>query len=124
MKCTGCNSEGHPGPELLAGEDPFDKINAYQNEDIEGPLFFKVDGQYYCFPCQCKLTSVCYQCSDEVDALYRDKRCKNATYVCERCLKKPSTNHLWVCYKDGCMTPGEVAQEEWEIIKMESGLYE
>ncbi len=118
MKCNGCETQGSPGPEILPGDDPFDKLVGY--EDIKGPLLFEINGEHFCFPCQYKLTNTCYQCNTDVDTLYRDKRCKSNTYVCEVCLKKPATNHLWVCYGNGCLTPGEVAQQEWEIMKMDS----
>jgi hypothetical protein len=110
--------EGTAGPKLLPGDDPFDKIIEHGNTE-GGPLFLEINGEHYCFPCQCKLSSTCYQCSEDVDELFRDKRCRNNTYVCAECLKKTRTNHLWICYADGCMSPGEVAQEEYDIMMME-----
>jgi len=113
MNCNGCGKEGVEGPVLLSGDDPFDKIKDY--EDVEGPLLFEMNGGHYCFLCKCKLDSACFQCSEDVDALYRDKRCKSQSYVCKDCLANDRINHTWTCYANGCMTPGELAQDEYEM---------
>lgn len=122
MKCTGCDIEGQEGPALMPGDDPFDRINEFVNNDDEGPVLFNVGGSNYCYPCQCKVENKCYQCDENVNTLYRETRCKNEPFVCGQCLVKPATNHLWVCYADGCVTPGEVAQEEYDMMKADGVL--
>jgi len=122
MKCTGCNIEGQEGPTLMFGDDPFDKISEFIDNDGEGPVLFAVGGANYCYTCQCKVENKCYQCDENVNTLHRDGRCRTGSYVCAECLVKPATNHLWLCYANGCYTPGEVAQEEWEIMKADGVL--
>lgn len=76
---------------------------------------FLYQGKLLCFPCLCLLTSCCTTCLERTDTLFRDKNCKNTPYVCKPCLNK-GQNHKWACYSDGCMTPEDIAQEEYEIL--------
>lgn len=119
-ECKQCGIEGYPGPPLLAGEFPLGVIEEFINIDTGyNTMLFSHHGEYYCYPCHCLVTNTCFQCNEVVDYLYNDKRCKNLSYVCENCLKGP-TNHKWKCYKNGCMTPAEVAQEEYEMMREDS----
>lgn len=126
MKCTGCDTDGREGPALMPGDDPLDKINSFLNNDEDDgkPVLFGVGGAHYCYPCQCKVENKCYQCDEEVNTLYRDTRCHSGPYVCGPCLGSPRVNHLWQCYADGCMTPGAIAQEEWEMLSLDGAFDE
>ena len=117
MNCKGCKVEGAEGPIVLPWEDPFDKLDGYGH--IDGLILFELDGTFYCNPCVMKISSKCYQCGSRVDTLYMDRRCKVSPYVCKGCLDKSTTNHLRVCYSNGCMTPGEIAQEEFNLMKID-----
>jgi hypothetical protein len=120
--CEQCGTEGHIGPPLLAGEFEIalGSVNSYIDrsmDDIDdSPMLFGHGNKHYCYPCHCLVTNRCFQCDTDVDYLFRDKRCKNLSYVCETCLKRNSTNHIWKCYKNGCMTIEELAQEEFEMM--------
>tara|TARA_Y100000593_G_C4163388_1_gene263193 strand:+ start:24 stop:401 length:378 start_codon:yes stop_codon:yes gene_type:complete len=117
-KCKGCKIEGFAGPKMMAGENPIEYLVEYSERIEEGqPLLFEHEYSHYCFPCFCIQTLTCVQCWDVVDALYVDERCKSGTYVCRACVVKTRANHKWVCYSNGCMTPGEIAQEEFEILQ-------
>lgn len=120
--CHQCGEKGHLGPPLLAGEFEIalDSVNQYldraTDEECTIPMLFKHGTEYYCYPCHCLVNYTCFQCAEPVDYLYKDKRCKNNSYVCETCLKRPMANHLAKCYRNDCITPGEVAQEEFEML--------
>lgn len=129
--CAGCRRSGTEGPEFYPGDNPIDVLNSYMDNisseeiaEIKPPLLFHVAGQYYCYPCRCVIHNECFQCGDSTTTLYRDKRCKNNPYVCAECVDSHTVNHLYACYSDGCMTPGELAQEEWEILLSESGQFD
>jgi hypothetical protein len=117
MKCKNCKAPGTQGPIVLPWELPKDKLGGY--EHVDDLLLFEIEGQYYCNPCHLKFSSICFQCATKVNTLYLDKRCKARPYVCEDCVDKPTPNHLRVCYASGCMTPGEIAHEEFVSLKMD-----
>ena len=119
-ECKQCGVSGHAGPPLLSGESPLPAVEEYINIlDDNDTLLFKHCGDYYCYPCHCVVTNTCFQCSEAVDYLYREKRCKSGSYVCHECIKSETTNHLARCYANGCMTPGEICQEEFEMLSYE-----
>jgi hypothetical protein len=119
-ECKQCGIEGYPGPPLLAGEFPLGAVDEYVKIKEIKTLLFSHSGDHYCYPCHCLVTNTCFVCSEVVDYLYNDKRCKSLSYVCEDCLKSPTTNHLWRCYKNGCMTIEEIAQAEFEELSREN----
>lgn len=123
--CHQCGEQGIVGPPLLADEFEIglDAVNNYidrmTDDEDDTPMLFRHGEHYYCYPCHCLLNYVCIQCDSEVDYLFRDKRCKSPSYVCETCLKKPRVNHLWRCYRTGCISIEEIAQDEFEMLQHE-----
>lgn len=120
MNCAGCGQSGRAVAPMMPWEDGLDVINKEMDNESRETLLIELNDKHYCFPCHCQVSSVCFQCWEEADTLYRDDRCKNNSYVCAKCVKRPIPNHKWTCYGDGCMTPEEVAQEEYEIMMMEA----
>lgn len=121
-ECKQCGVNGHEGPPLLAGELDIALSHAIEYLNRGGgnsnAMLFQHSGEYYCYPCHCLVNNACFVCGEVVDYLFNDKRCKNLNYVCENCLKGP-VNHKWKCYQNGCMTPEEFAQAEFEMMNEE-----
>ena len=120
MNCKGCDKEGFKGPSMNAGDDVLEKTLPYIDENREGPrtLLIGYGDEHFCYPCWCKVTLTCLNCTSVTNILVASQGCKTGTYVCMECDTK-ATVHRWECYSNGCMTPGEIAQEEYELLKME-----
>ena len=117
MKCSGCNTPGKKVGPLLPWEDCFDLINReMENNKEDATLLIENGGGYFCYPCHCKIVSHCFQCDESVNTLYIDKRCKSQPYVCKECVEREKINHVWKCYNNGCISPGELAQQEYEMM--------
>lgn len=119
MKCAGCGAKGHVIAKVIEGDNfQFLIDNGPLPDDVTRSLFTRGERDY-CFICLCKISSVCIACIEPTDTLYLDRRCKNTPYVCKKCVKSKRRNHLFKCYSDGCLTPGELAQEEFEFLSDE-----
>lgn len=117
MKCNGCGVVGRATKPLLPWEDCMDLLNREMDDNKDNAtLLIENGGKHFCYPCHCKVVSHCFQCDEDVNTLYKDKRCKSGPYVCEKCVKNNKTNHVWQCYSNGCVTPGELAQEEYDMM--------
>lgn len=98
--------------------------NAEEIKLVDTPtLLFKVNNSKnpahrFCYPCACMELSQCVHCGDVTD-LVRDTRCKNNLWLCKECASLENCVHKWKCYGDGCMSPQEIAQQEFEILDVE-----
>lgn len=125
-KCYNCDKEGFVGPTHFPGDNVVSSIIEYDNTyEIPKGLaaLFLYCHELYCYPCYCVATSTCVHCGDVKDVLVRDKRCKNNLYLCPDCIKL-ACPHLFKCYSDGCMTPEEFAQQEFEMMQDGEGDWE
>lgn len=77
------------------------------------------DETMWCLPCWCKRKSICLNCCTEAH-LVCDTSCNAKPMLCEDCLGLPYRIHMFSCYIDGCMTPGELAAEECRIMGYEA----
>ena len=120
MNCRGCNKEGIKGPLMAVGDDVLEKTLPYVYKNDSGPhaILIGLGDEHFCYPCWCKVTLTCLNCTSVVNILVASQGCKTGTYVCMECDEK-GVVHVWECYKNGCMTPSEVAQEEYEMLMAE-----
>ena len=70
------------------------------------------NGQLMCLPCYAESESICLHCGSN-DGIYPDISCKAEPWLCRNCLGLPYRIHMFSCYGNGCMTPGEYAQESF-----------
>jgi len=96
--CVGCGVGGS-----LTPKESLDNENMLLAEDK--------DGNYICLPCYMEKENICLHCSKEDVDLMPDTTCRAEPWLCEECLNLPYRVHMFSCYSDGCMTPGEYAAE-------------
>lgn len=123
MKCTTCGVEGYAGPSVLPGEDPIEiilsRIDFLKGDDT---FLLQRDDNYYCFPCLSRVDNICVYCRETVDQLHKEPRCTTGSWVCKDCLNQQISAHRFECYGNGCMSPGDVAEESQAIMRMDGEL--
>lgn len=77
------------------------------------------NGLLMCLICYMKQMNECLHCGERVDCILPSSKCFNTPWLCEECLNLPYTVHVAACYKDGCMTIEEFAEECFRDLAMD-----
>jgi hypothetical protein len=101
---TSCTTCGLKGTYL----DLDDEKDLKRVKEVE-TLLVMVNGLYYDFICAHAADGYCIACGQQA-ILYEDKRCNGPLWICAECINQRCV-HRGSCYKDGCMSLEEFAEE-------------
>jgi len=122
QKCADCPQEGIDKGLVLSVDEAIEiaieKVSECDDEAALPLFLFSTGGGTFCFVCLCKQKDTCVSCLEESTDMVRDTRCNKGPLVCKKCSLSAMSNHLYECLGDGCMTPGEFAQNEYEMDQM------